>query len=127
MGTGDLARVAVDGELVALRPLAKVAVKEGSDPEVSWYQLSWKERRRVLKLAGQGRQHPDRRIAAVAERWARHRMRPWRERRGSYRFAVVALLGDAAPGSVLRQLGAERRAARKILRAVDAHRDPLGP
>ncbi len=40
----------------------------------SWYDLSWKEQRAVVRLARQGRQHPDTRVAKVAEEWAREKL-----------------------------------------------------
>ncbi len=40
----------------------------------SWYDLSWKEQRAVLRLARRGSRHPDPKVARVAEEWARERL-----------------------------------------------------
>jgi hypothetical protein len=105
--------------------LDQVAMIRSSNPEVSWYQLSWNQRRQVLKHAGRGERHPDKRIADIAERWARYRLRPgrWKERREEgLLFALLDLIDAGAGGGFLGMLIAERRAARKILRVVEKPR-----
>ncbi|RBY94156.1 hypothetical protein DQ244_02010 [Blastococcus sp. TBT05-19] len=75
-----------------------------------WYDLSWKERRTVLRLARRGERHPDPRIARVAEEWARETLEP-----GAFLSGLFALFGDDGFG--------QRRGAKRILR-VSAGRRP---
>jgi hypothetical protein len=91
------------------------------DPESAWYSLSWNTRRHVMKYAGKGERHPDRRVSEIAERWAVYRLRPsrWKERREEgITFLVLSIIMPDGAGGSLGMLIAERRAARKILKAV---------
>jgi hypothetical protein len=62
-----------------------------------WYDLSWKEQRTVLRLAREGRRHPDPNVAKVAEEWAREKL-GLDSRQGGAIASIVfgALLGDGA-------------------------------
>jgi hypothetical protein len=93
------------------------------DPESAWYSLSWNTRRRVMKYAGKGQRHPDRGVSEIAERWAVYRLRPgrWRERREEgIAFLVLSIIMPDGAGGSLGMLLAERRAARRILKAIAA-------
>ena len=82
----------------------------------SWHDLSWKEQRAVVQLARQGRRHPDRRVATVAEEWAKEKL--GRTARGGSigEIIVGALLGDGA--SIAEGLR-DRRAAKRIMRVAE--------
>jgi hypothetical protein len=91
------------------------------DPESEWYSLSWNTRRHVMKHAGKGERHPDRRVSEISERWAVYRLRPgrWKERRDEgLTFLVLSIIMPDGAGGSLGMLVAERRAARKILKAI---------
>jgi hypothetical protein len=79
----------------------------------SWYDLSWKERRTVVRLARKGRRHPDPAVARVAEEWAKEQLGQDGNDRGGIGSVVVrTLLGD---GEAVR----EYRAAKRIMRAAE--------
>lgn len=92
----------------------------------TWEGLSWNERRQVLKAARAGRRHPDREIAEAARRWAEAVFGQSRRRvLGSLVIGglIDALLFDE--GGWIGTSIAERRAARRILRAEKATAAPL--
>jgi hypothetical protein len=82
----------------------------------SWYDLSWKEQRAVLRLARQGRRHPDSKIARVAEEWAREMLGKDNGQAGALATAIFGgLLGDGASlGEGLR----DYRRAKRIMRVA---------
>ena len=78
----------------------------------SWYDLSWKERRAVVRLARQGQRHPDTRVASVAEKWAAEVLgRDGNDRGGLFSVVLRTLLGE---GEAVR----EYRAAARIMRVA---------
>lgn len=84
----------------------------------SWEGLSWRERRQVLKAARAGRPHPDQEIAGAARLWAEAVLAQSKRRvLGSLVIGglVDGLLFDG--GGWIGMSIAERRAARRILKA----------
>ena len=86
----------------------------GTRAVYSWHDLSWKEQRTVLRLAKQGQQHPDPRVAKVAEEWAREKLGLESGAAGSLAEAIFGtLFGEgASAGEAIR----DRRAAKRIMR-----------
>ena len=82
----------------------------------SWYDLSGKEQRAVLRLARQGRRHPDSKVARVAEEWAREKLGKDHGRAGALGGAIFGgLLGDGASlGEGLR----DYRRAKRIMQVA---------
>lgn len=82
----------------------------------SWYDLSSKEQRAVLRLARQGRRHPDSKVAAVAEEWAKEKLGKDNGKGGALATAIFGgLLGDGASlGEGLR----DYRRAKRIVRVA---------
>jgi len=75
----------------------------------SWYDLSWKDRRTVVRLARKGRRHPDPAVARVAEEWAKETLgTDGKDRGGVGSMVIRTLLGD---GEAVR----EYRAATRIM------------
>ncbi|RBY96073.1 hypothetical protein DQ237_09255 [Blastococcus sp. TF02-8] len=74
-----------------------------------WYDLTWKEQRRVLRLARRGERHPDPCTARVAEEWVREKLEP-----GAFWTVIATLFG----GDDLW----ERRRARRIIRVAAGRR-----
>jgi hypothetical protein len=86
----------------------------------SWYDLSWRERRAVVRLARTGRRHPDATVARVAEEWARETLgTDGNDRGGIGSMLLRTLLGE---GEAVR----EYRAAKRIMRVASADRRPGG-
>ena len=77
----------------------------GRGPKRQWWGLTWRQRREVLRLARRRRVHPDPAIRDAAYRWA---VGTGAERLG---WVAVGALSDSGMS------WAERRAARRILRA----------
>ena len=83
----------------------------------SWHDLSWSEQRTVLRLARQGRRHPDRKVAAAAEQWAKEKLGRDGGVGGSIGGIIVGLLfGD---GSSIGEGVRDYRAAKRIMRVAD--------
>jgi hypothetical protein len=79
----------------------------------SWYDLSWKDRRTVVRLARKGHRHPDPRVARVAEQWAKETLGTDGQDRGGLVSTVFrTLLGE---GEAVR----EHRAAARIMRVAE--------
>ena len=86
----------------------------------SWYDLSWREQCTVVRLARQGRKHPDAEVARVADEWAREKLGLDSAGRGSIGQMILgALLGD---GASLGQAWRDRRKAELILRVSSGGR-----
>ena len=83
----------------------------------AWEGLSWSERRQVLKAARAGKRHPDREIAGAAHRWAERVLAP--SQKQVFGSLLLGGLIDLCLGSgSWTGMGiAERRAARRILKA----------
>lgn len=83
----------------------------------SWYDLSWKEQRTVLRLARQGRRHPDSKVARVADDWAREKLGEDDGKAGGLSEAIFGgLLGDGASlGEGIR----DYRRAKRIMRVAE--------
>ena len=86
----------------------------GSVTVYSWYDLTWKEQRTVLRLARRGSKHRDPRIARVAEEWAREKLGKDGRHGGSLAevFFGALLVDGASIGERLR----DRRRAKRIMR-----------
>jgi hypothetical protein len=85
-------------------------------PIYSWYDLSWQEQRTVLRLAREGRRHPDPRVAKVAEEWARERLGLDDRQAGAIGSIIFgALFGD---GASMAEGIRDRRAAKRIMRVA---------
>jgi hypothetical protein len=83
----------------------------------SWYDLSWKEQRAVLRHARQGRRHPDSKMARVAEEWAREKLGKDSGKAGALGRALFGgLFADGASvGEGLR----DYRRAKRIMRVAE--------
>lgn len=119
-GSGRRRRGWLTGVLIGV---AVVGMKVYPDPRNSWMQLSWSQRREILRYARGGRRHPDERLAGIANAWAVDRLAR-RDASEHLRVglvpAVLGLLGEGVVGGYLGMAVAERRAARRILRATEA-------
>ena len=92
----------------------------------AWEGLSWSERRQVLKAARAGKRHPDREIAEAARRWAQAVLA--QSKRRVFGSLVIGGLIDTLLFDGSGWIGmsiAERRAAKRILRAEQATGAPL--
>jgi hypothetical protein len=86
----------------------------------SWYDLSWKEQRTVLRLARRGNRHPDPNVARAAEEWARE----WFQRASDKSYVVswtvtVIVGGVLGDGSSIGEALRNRRAAKRIMRVSE--------
>ncbi len=86
----------------------------------SWHDLPWKEQRAVLRLARQGRRHPDAKVAGVAEDWAREKLGREDGNAGALSMAAFGalLLDGASLGEGLR----DYRRAERIMRVAARRR-----
>lgn len=82
----------------------------------SWYDLSLKEQRAVLRLARRGVRHPDSEVARVADEWAVEKLRKDNGTGSALGEAIFGgLLGDGASlGEGLR----DYRRAKRIMRVA---------
>jgi hypothetical protein len=80
----------------------------------SWYDLTWKEQRTVLRLARRGSRHPDPQIARVAKEWAREKLGQDSQLAGSLAQVFFGAL-LAGGGSIAEGLR-DRRWAKRIMR-----------
>ncbi len=76
-----------------------------------------KEQRQVLRAARHRREHPNVEVADAAYRWAQDVLQPRQHRQDAVIGGLLSLLSDAAGGGWLGMAVAERRAAKRILRA----------
>jgi hypothetical protein len=85
-------------------------------PIYSWYDLSLKEQREVLRLARRGRRHSDVKVAKVAEEWAKEKLGKDHGKSGALGEAILGgLFGDGASlGEGIR----DYRRAKRIMRVV---------
>lgn len=101
-----------------MRMTRHVGVEGQGSPSLgiySWYDLSWREQREVVRLARQGLQHPDRRAARVAQEWAQETLAG-----GSLMGIAFVLMLSFLTHSDAGVSLADRRKAKKILRVSDA-------
>jgi hypothetical protein len=63
----------------------------------SWYDLAWKEQRTVLRLARQGRRHPDSKMVRVAEEWAMEKLGKYHGKAGALARASSAVCSRMGP------------------------------
>ncbi len=92
-------------------------------PRRSWHGLSLKEQRQVLRAARRREEHPNSEIADASYRWAQYVAQPRQRRRDGVIGGLLSLLSDAAAGGWLGMAVAERRAAKRILRARAARHE----
>ncbi len=83
----------------------------------TWHGLSRKLQREVLRAARRGQEHPEPEVAGAALRWAQEVTAPRELARAGVIGLLLALLDGAAGGGWSGMAIAERRAARRILRA----------
>lgn len=95
------------------RPLASSAVS----PRRTWYGLTGKEQREVLRAARRRREHYKPEIADAAFRWAEEVLHPGQRRKDGVIGALLALIDGTLGGGWLGMALAERRAAKRIVRA----------
>ena len=88
-------------------------------PRRTWHGLSGQEQREVLRAARRRQEHPKPKDADAAYRWAQEVLRPERARNGII-GVLLALVDGTAGGGWLGMGLAERRAAKRILRAREA-------
>lgn len=86
-------------------------------PRRTWHGLSGKEQREVLRAARRRREHPRPEIADAAFRWAEEVLEPRAWVSGGIVGVMLSLVASAAGGGWLGMALAERRAAKRILRA----------
>jgi hypothetical protein len=86
-------------------------------PRRSWHGLSLQEQRQVLRAARRREEHPNAEIADAAYRWAQEMMQPGQLLRSGLIGGLLSLVSDAAGGGWFGMAIAERRAAKRILRA----------
>ena len=86
-------------------------------PRRTWHGLSGKEQREVLKAARRRQEHPKPEIADAAHRWATEVVHPVQRVQSGVIGTLVALIDGTAGGGWLGMGIAERRAAKRILRA----------
>ena len=86
-------------------------------PRRTWHGLSSKEQREVLRAARRRQEHPRPEVADAAYRWAQEVLHPEQRVRNGVIGLLVALLDGTAGGGWLGLGVAERRAAKRILRA----------
>ena len=83
----------------------------------TWYGLTRRQQREVLRAARRGESHTDAALADAVRRWAQEVLEPkYSTIHGAIGVALAAV-SDVASGGWLGMLAAERRAARRILAA----------
>jgi hypothetical protein len=83
----------------------------------TWHGLSRKVQREVLRAARRGQEHPEPEVAGAALRWAQEVTAPRELIRAGVIGFLLALVSETAAGGWTGMAIAERRAARRILRA----------
>ena len=78
----------------------------------SWYDLPWRERRRVVRLAKRGQRHPDPVVARLADEWSKEVLGDGPGVAGGVVIALIGLVFQ--DGSWFGTRFAEKRAARRI-------------
>lgn len=86
-------------------------------PRRTWHGLSGKEQREVLRAARRRQEHPKPEVADAAYRWAQEVVRPGQGTRNGIIGVLIAVIDGSAGGGWLGMGLAERRAAKRILRA----------
>ena len=91
-------------------------------PRQTWHGLSGKKQREVLRAARRRQEHPEPEVAEAAYRWAEEVLRPEERVRNGVWGVLVAFIDSTAGGGWFGMGIAERRAAKRILRARAAAR-----
>ena len=91
-------------------------------PRRTWHGLSGKEQRQVLRFARRKQEHPKPEEADAAYRWAKEVLEPGEQTANGVIGGLLALVSGAAGGGWIGIAIAERRAAKRIMRARVAQR-----